>query len=76
MNSDQHSKLSHTKILEVLRSKPSKQHSKDSRQLLYFKIKPEKSLTELIIPYKDLKDNFPYALLDYYETKMKTKNAA
>lgn len=60
------SKGSHTKILEVFRSKTSKKNTKEPREQLFFKIKPDKAVSELIIPYKDLKDNFPYALIEYY----------
>ncbi len=65
----------HTKILEVLRSQNLKKPGKDPRQHLYFKVKPNKSSTELIVPYKDLKNNFPYALIDFYESKMKMVSA-
>ncbi len=41
---------------------------------MFFKIRPDKSVSELIIPYKDLKDNFPFALIEYYETKINIKN--
>ena len=75
MNSQERPQSHHTKIIEVLRSKSLKKSPKDPRQQLYFKIKHNKSTTDMIVPYKDLRNNFPYALIDYYEAKMKTVSA-
>ena len=61
----------HAKIIEAYRSKDFKKSTKDSRKHLYFRIKPDKSSSELIVPYNDLKDHFPYALIDFYEERIK-----
>jgi hypothetical protein len=47
----------------VYRSKTAKKTEIDPREHLFFKIKPEKSQNDLLVPYKDLRDNFPYALI-------------
>ena len=74
MNKSDLKKPHQTKILKVYRNSKAIKNPNDPRQNLVFKIKHEKAKSELIIEYKDIKEKFPYALLEYYENKIRIKN--